>query len=316
MWQRSNFMRSNVPERERPLMVNLDEASVRLYQGSGPGYLVEVAMKQKRTRKSLTRNATKGDLRGSFTHVALISDDLDIQARLPQHAFKRKSQISTEALQAAQADMVPNVHLRRGDDAWVTSDKMKLVFKSLVASIPKDSRRRIVLCADTYKSHQTRSTWCSAAARGIFYFLALQPCDTHLASLFKHHLSTVSQALALAAGDGRLDLTLLLQALNSTIDTTINKRSWRQAFVDLGYRGTQRTVSQRVLGKLELESAPDVSDDVPTLDQLQACFPRNYHLPIGDIVEIVGGVLESGFQGIEIGFICVPFDGNHDVEKN
>ena len=276
-------------------MVNMDETSIRLYQKPGKGHVVKMARRQKRSAKSLTRNVTKGQLLGTFTHVAMICDDAELQPHLPQFLFINQTQISQAEFESIQGDWLPNVHARRVANPWMTNDKMKIVLKGLADAVSANSKnRRVVLCSDAHKTHIATSTWKSAAAHNFFYFIvppkltwALQPCDTHLFAMFKNMLSTTCQKLAILNGRRRWDITLLMKALNTSIGDVLNKRSWRKAFDDLGYRGNQRTVTQRVLDKVDLTERPEAPRSIPSLAVLTSCFPLRTNIPIGHVFSAV-----------------------------
>ena len=295
MWQWSNFLHAHVPPTEKAVVVNMDETSIRLYQKPGHGYMVQVARKKKRSAKSLTRNVTKGQLLGTFTHVAMICDDDDLQPHLPQFLFINRTQVSQAEFDSMQAELLPNVHAQRVVNPWMTNEKMKVVLKGLADAIAGHSvKRRVVLCADAHRTHIAPSTWQSAAAHRFFLFVvppkltwALQPCDTHLFAMFKDKLTTSCQQLAIANGRRRWDIILLLRALNSCIGDVLNKRSWRKAFDDLGYRGTQKDVSKRVLEKVDLTERPEVSNTIPSLETLMSCFPQRTDIPLAHVFSAV-----------------------------
>ena len=146
-------------------------------------------------------------------------------------------------------------------------------------------------CAQNSHCYKYVAVRCSSP---IFYFIvppkltwALQPCDTHLFALFKDKLSTTCQQLAIANGRRRWDILLLLKGLNTSIDDVLNKRSWRKAFDDLGYRGNQINVSTRVLEKVDLFKLPDVFHGIPSLATLTSCFPQRTNIPIGHVFSAV-----------------------------
>ena len=295
VWHWSNFLHAHIPPHETAVVVNMDETSIRLYQKPGHGYMVQVARKQKRSPKSLTRNITKGQLLGTFTHAAMICDDVDLQPHLPQFLFINRTQISQTEFDSIHADWLPNVYAHRVDNPWMTCEKMKVVLKGLADAVASHSKhRRVVLCADAHKTHIATSTWQSAAAHNVFYFIvppkltwALQPCDTHLFAMFKDKLTTTCQHLAILNGRRRWDILLLLKALNTSIGEVLNKRSWRKAFEDLGYRGNQRNVSKRVLDKVDLTERPEVPNGIPNLQSLMSCFPQRTNIPIGHVFSAV-----------------------------
>lgn len=295
VWQWSNFLHAHIPPTETAVVVNMDETSIRLYQKPGQGYMVKVARAKKRSAKSLTHNVTKGQLLGTFTHVAMICDDEELQPHLPQFLFINRKQISQADFDSMQSEWLPNVHAQRVENPWMTNEKMKVVLKGLANAVAGHSdKRRVVLCADAHKTHIATSTWQSAAAHHFFFFIvppkltwALQPCDTHLFAMLKDKLTTSCQQLAIANGRRRWDIILLLRALNSCIGDVLNKRSWRKAFDDLGYRGSQRNVSKRVLEKVDLAERPAVPNGIPSLATLMSCFPQRTDIPIGHVFSAV-----------------------------
>jgi hypothetical protein len=105
--------------------------------------------------------------------------------------------------------------------------------------------------------------------------------------MFKNTLSTTCQKLAIQNGRHRWDILLLLKALNISIGDVLNKRSWRKAFDDLGYRGNQGNVTQRVLEKVDLAERPEVPRSIPTLAVLTSCFPLRTNIPIGHVFSAV-----------------------------
>lgn len=278
------------------VIVNFDETSIRLHQKIGPGFLVKLAREQKRLGK-LTQDVSKGQLLGTFNHVAMICSDLQLQPHLPQFIFMNKSHISLEQFDSIKTELLPNIHPYRVDNPWMTAEKMKLVMKALADTAKQHTPgKRILLCGDTYKAHSTRGTWAAAAAHGIFYFMvppkltwALQPCDTHVFAMFKNKLSKTCQRLAIANGAGSVDVLNLIRALNETIDEIINKRCWRKAFSDVGLLDNQRLVSARTRRNLDFENVDRLSPPpgVPTLSELTCCFPQRTDIPIGHVFSAV-----------------------------
>jgi hypothetical protein len=283
------FLHARVPPGETAAVVNLDETSIRLYQDAGPGFVVEVARKQRRTNKSMNKDVTKGQLRRSFTLIAMITSDGTLQQHLPQIAFINACHIAQDVFNGIVKDMLPNVHVFRVNNSWTTVDKMKRVLGLLNTAVKNQGHhRRILLCADTYKAHMSDSVFMSAAKHGIFYFTvppkmtwALQPCDTHVFATFKHHLAVASQRISLSTASGKLTMEGLLTAMNETIRLVLNERSWSKAFIDVGLTGSQANLSHGLMESLSFDVAPGVGTNIPTLHQLQACFPKGWNIAIG-----------------------------------
>ena len=249
----------------------------------------------------------------------MICDDEDLQPHIPQILFINKRQISQAEFDSLVGSWLPNVTAYRVDNPWMSCEKMKMVLKSLCDAVAMHSAdRRIVLSSDCHRSHISLSTWQSASALNIFYYIipakmtwALQPCDTHLFAQFKHSLAINCQREDVRRRDNPWSITNLLQALNRTVDEIVNKRSWSKAFDDLGFRGHQRALTKRTLVKLDFAQAPIVSADIPELRDLLACFPQRTNVPIGHLFSAVsrahrlaqlrqeqGAVLPSGREEI------------------
>lgn len=103
---------------------------------------------------------------------------------------------------------------------------------------------------------------------------ALQPADTHLFGQLKSRLGHHCIAAAAGTESGNLTVLMLLECLKTTILEKVSSQSWSKAFSDLGLIGTQRHVSKRVRTKLNLDRIEEASRDLPTLADLQSCFPK------------------------------------------
>jgi len=288
-WRWSNFLHSRVPVGETAAVVNIDETSIRLYQNSGPGFIVDIARRQKRSNKSLCRDVTKGQLRGSFTLIAMVTSYLPLQKHLPQMAFINAAHIGSDDFDNIVKDMLPTVHVYRVKNSWTTVEKMKQML-GLLKSVVKEKtpQVRILLCADTYKAHISTAIFMCAAKHGIFYFTvppkmtwALQPCDTHVFATFKHHLAVASQKMTLETCGGKLTVTNLLKALNLTVNCVLNEKDWSKAFADVGLTDEQTRVSKSLLEILGFDVPPTIAKLIPTLPELQACFPKGWDIAIG-----------------------------------
>lgn len=276
-------------------MVNLDETSIRLYQKFAPGCLVPCARKRKQSAKSLHMNVTRGQFLGSFTLVAMICDCATLQPHLPQVLFMNSSQISAQEFAAVTHRLPPNVTAIRSTNTWTTAEKMKQIFAALANTVRKHApRKRVILCADSYKAHLSNSNWQSCAAYGFFYFIipakltwALQPCDTHLFATFKAFLWKKVQQLTIDGNHSCPKMATLMDALVATIESVLNNTSWTKAFQDLGYCGHQHAVSPRTLQKLDMTEWPQVGHDLPTLEDIAQCLPFRCDIPIGLIFDAV-----------------------------
>ena len=90
-----------------------------------------------------------------------------------------------------------------------------------------------------------------------------------------------------AAGVDEPVLEQLLEALRHAVETVLQGRTWANAFVSNGFGAGQAGLSKRVLEALCLEAAPAVPDARPSLEQLQACFPRRARVVVNKVLAAV-----------------------------
>ena len=116
------------------------------------------------------RDVSKHRLLGTFTYVAMICDDEDLQPHMPQMLFINKRQISQTEFDSLEGSWLPNLTAYRVDNAWMSCEKMNMVLKSLRDAVALHTAdRRIVLSSDCHRSHISLSTWQSASALNLFY---------------------------------------------------------------------------------------------------------------------------------------------------
>ena len=242
-------MHAHAERAEKPLHISSDETSIRLHQDAGAGFLAEKARTVKRSAMSLT-------------------DFAEFQAMMPS-----------------------NVILHRDEKAWMNSQVMVQVIQKLASTLNDVLKHRaVILFADVYKSHISNVVWTACARAGIYYCVipakltwALQPCDTHLFAAFKRHLSTLCQQIVVNSSTCALSLCKLLEAVRDTIAAVLVGKDWSAAFRDVGLVGHQRTVSDRTMQKCCFPERPSINNSIPSLQQLQAIFPRNMTIPIDAI---------------------------------
>ncbi len=172
LWQWSNFIHDFAPQPQAPVRISLDETSIRLHQDAGDGFLVEAARRKKRTSKGLTQSVPKSAQRGSFTHVAMVCDDCEVQKLLPQFLLLSAHQVSVATFAELQAAVPANVVLQRDAKAWMTSKMMVTIISKLAVCLADVLKSRpVILYADVYKSHISNVVWTACARAGIYYCL-------------------------------------------------------------------------------------------------------------------------------------------------
>ena len=220
----------------------MDETSIRLHQVVKSGHLTTSARALKRSARSLTCPATNTQTRGMFTLVAFVCDDQEIQKQLPQILLVNEKHLTqAEPAAALRSHLDSNTYLWTSKSAWVTTITMCKIIKTLHQHVaPFQDRYLFILSSDGYKAHLTKPVWRACSRARIMYFLipakmtwVLQPCDTHLFALLKDILRHECQLKTLSTTDGRLTMSLLIQALARCITLKLRDQSWGRAFRDL-----------------------------------------------------------------------------------
>ena len=270
----------------------MDETSIRLFSVERAGHLTSHARLLKRGPRSLTSSASTAQARGMLTLVAFVCDNNRIQSILPQILIVNEKHLSrAEPAAALRRQLDANTVLWTASKAWVTGNVMCKIIHLLAKHLaPFRRSHHFILSTDGYRAHLTRPVWRAVNRARIMYHLipakmtwVMQPCDTHVFATLKTTLRRECQALALLQPDGRVTMTLLIEALSRTIAKVFRATSWHSAFADLGLTGVQTNVSDRVLTKVGLQGRPCVAAALPTLEELQSVFPARCILPIDDI---------------------------------
>ena len=292
VWTLSNVLHGAHADPESILHINFDETSVSLYQGGAGGFIAHAAQVLMRSPKSLAQDVGRAQLRTNITYLAMICDVPAIQEVLPQCILVSQKIFSEELCAALKDAMPPTCFIMRKPKAWVTSSVMLEVIRELrvrLASVGWTAP--CVLIGDMYKAHICPPV-LRAYGRYGFHFVcvpagltwALQPCDTHLFSLFKHRMRVEAETLLLQTASGKPTPEVLLRGLGRAITSTVMRSSWGRAFKDLGLSGTQASVSKRLKSKLGFpEELPLVPCAMPSLSQLQCLFLKRSIVPIAEL---------------------------------
>jgi len=272
--------------------INFDETCIPLIQSSHGGLLVHDAALLQRSPQSLTRDVSRAEMRTNLTYVAFISDDPAIQHLLPQFIIVSKRTLCDAAVVRLKDHMPESCILLRQDKAWVSQNTLIYMFEEISRRLrPLSPDVNIIVYADAYRAHI-----CSRVLRtyGRLYMRfvcipagltwVLQPCDTHLFALLKHHYRIQSEVANMSARRPGVNVVHILTALGAAIDHIMQRTSWSSAFRGLGLCGHQALVSARVRHKLSLPDVPiHLPHGLPSLQQLELIFPRKAAIPIMDV---------------------------------
>ena len=295
VWRWSNFLHTQTPAGHRPVRINMDETAIRLFQEPRHGLISAVARRLRQTPRSLVRSATRQQMRTMFTAIVMVCDDDDLQKKLPQILVLSKTIARQRDVEHMRTMLPPNIFLWTRDRAWTTSELMVKVVKTINDCLRCDlAGRQVIFSSDVYRAHITSAVWRAMARVNFFYFLipakmtwAMQPCDTHVFALFKRHLGDATQRAAVRSDSGQVPLTPFVEIVCNVLEEVVRKRSWTNAFRDLGLLGNQLAVSRSVLDKLSLSAVEDVGDGLPTLTMLQDIWPVGSTIPINAVFATV-----------------------------
>ena len=156
VWQWFHFLQGQVPPGRPVLRLNLDETSVRFW------YEPRLGLRRKQghiLRAGFARQASRGQLRRAFSHIAIICDDTSLQPHLPQVLLVNKRTITAEQHRRWTSRPGCNAKLWRGKSAWIND----VVFAKIVRELGKVLRaragsRQAILLLDAHVCHFSKDT--------------------------------------------------------------------------------------------------------------------------------------------------------------
>ena len=118
-WQWFNWTVERIPAGKKPLRLNFDETSCRLFYEAREGVLGSEPIAACSKKGFIAHRVTRGQSRGALSLLAVIGDDPEIQPKLPQviignqHilAEKVRAQLATQSL------LMPKVEVLRRKSA-------------------------------------------------------------------------------------------------------------------------------------------------------------------------------------------------------
>ena len=202
-------------------VINLDETA--LLRASKPkGYIVK--HKQHGRKMGLRRAVVKRLRRGMFTHVALISDDTVVQAKLPQlflvnklSCYRHPSRNAPRYAGLAEWECVEH---RRQDVILDFPGKQAVLILDL-APCP--------LAAQVLASAHFHSIWlCYVPAKMTFLVQALDVC------VLSAYRVALNQRLLLEESVGGVEMARFFAVLMDLVKTVWRGRRWKSAFERVG----------------------------------------------------------------------------------
>lgn len=281
-------MHETAPGDKQVLRLNLDETSIKLYQDPGKGFITADMRWRRKRGRTKYRPVSRGQMRTAFTHVAIICDDVAIQAQVPQVLVINTKTVSEAVATRIRSSLPPAVVLWRRKSAWLDTSGicavLRLVAKKLAVYKPTHT---FLLGLDAARIHLTEQVWKLAGKLGFLMYCipakltsVLQPCDVYVFALYKWKLKQAVQELHIRTRTEGVSLEHTITGVVEAINAIILGRCWKHAFTHLGLSGSLAEVSLSTLRKLHYEAKPVMSPGMPSLEDLQSCFPKNSIIPI------------------------------------
>ena len=234
------------------LRLNLDETSVAVFQKPLQGVVMKTG---KRTRQGTPSRlgVRRSDQRTNLTYVAIISDDPEFNAQLPQFIIGDRRTFTSARYPVYFAASPRNVYLLVADKAWNNWRIMEKILRVLgLVGRRLRPECQLILCLDTYSSQlheQVRATAHEERVRLVIIPArctnVFQPLDVYVFRLFKERLRRRFHDLH-AERTGPLAVECLLQALYEAIQTTLLGNPWPNIFEKCGISYRQLGVSEYI----------------------------------------------------------------------
>ena len=220
-----------------PLYINMDETSLGFHYGGQKGTVIS-----KRSlppgRSHRREQASLADTRAHVSHLAFVTHDSGIQAKLPQVFIGNKHQFTLKLLGELAPDTPVNIYLWRETSAWNSHILMRRVLSVLVRHLNYIlATHEIILVLDVARCHIHATIFQLASRLGVRLLHVpakltwlLQPADTHVFAQFKRQLRARWLQLRVASDTGEVSLKVWLLEVFQVAQTVYCSNKWKPAF--------------------------------------------------------------------------------------
>ena len=294
MWQWCRFLLAQVPPGRRVLLLNLDETSIRFWYQPRLGLR---SRSGKMPRRGFARQASRGQLRKAFSHIAILCDDASLQPLLPQVLLVNERTVTAEMLRSWTPIRGCKAEVWRGRSAWINN----LVFARIVRRLGRvlqehAADRQVILLMDAHVCHFCAGVLAALREYNIWPCIIpalmtsmLQPLDTHVFARFKMFLRTRLHQVMLSGANKDFTSEQVIDALMHCMKGVLQSHSWASAFSKNGF-GPTFEVREHVLDSLAWARAPVLDSELPSYEQFKLCFPARCHIPF---MQLLSGVVPS-----------------------
>lgn len=263
-----------------PLVVNMDETSMRLHFGRSKGLMIskQTLPPGKRHRKE---QVTSSEGKANLSFLAFLTHDPSIQPKLPQILLGNKHVLLLSMVHSLLPKKPANFYLWREESSWNSHRIMRRAMSCLMECLKEYSAtHQVILVLDVARAHFHHTVTAHANRLGLrlVYVPAkltwlLQPADTHCFRRLKAKLRQRWLELAAESETGRISHTQWVLAVFEVANQVLCSVRWLPAFKAAGLLG-EFGLSARVLGQLGWESPQSIQGAALTQEQLRFVFPR------------------------------------------
>ena len=230
--------------------------------------------------------ASRAKRRTCFTHCAFICSEPRVQRKLPQLVLVNEK-VNLADYNAIVAQSPENVYVKRQASAWNNEDLMVTLIGVLKEHLVTELEQyEVVLFLDCAKCHLARRVALACNRHNIRLIILpakltwlLQPCDTHLFSIYKNYMRVRWREIAALKENGEVDLLSLFTIIFDTIENVINARSWKHAFMENGFHTNFARLSDFIMKRLQYTEKPAINTTQPTLETFAFCYPARLAVP-------------------------------------
>mgnify|MGYP002044654245 CR=1 FL=1 len=279
MWQWYHATRSKMSASKPLLLINMDETAVCSFQGDFRGNVVA----QRKGDSEPVQPYNRGRRRLHLTYACFICNSLRVQKKLPQVILMNEHACTASEYQRILAETPPHIYVKKRKSAWMNEETMCVLVRLLHAHLRDElPHYQVVLFLDAFRGHIHYNVQLQCNRLGIVLIIIpanltwlLQPCDTHVFSIFKKYMRQLWARMTDLAPNGFIDIVAMVRLLFETITHIVQGRDWSHAFKADGFFEDFTYLSSYIMRNLQYKEQPAIITAVPSLEGIKHCFPRN-----------------------------------------
>jgi hypothetical protein len=257
------------------LRVNVDETAVTLGFAGHSGTVKQ----QNKHEPCLLQDMAP--TRGTFSNIAFICDNPEVQVLLPQIIVGNESLLPKKVLHDLGDKLPLNVFLCREKSGWITAAMFAVALRWLARATQHLSETHLlVVLLDCAPIHLHELVWQEAKKHNMALCLIpngctwlLQPLDTHVFRKYKAYIRQEYNRQQAVSQRHNVPVGALILMVCKAIRFVLQGFCWATSFDNDGYAQEERMVSDRVLTSLRLETV-GTREESSLLELLPTILPR------------------------------------------